>query len=88
METEHTKGKWIIDKNEAKTAIIIRRHGHKDIATVWVEQNKYEEAEANAKLIAAAPLLLEALKISALYVSSISNKKDWEAVQKALKQAI
>ena len=50
---EHTKGEWIVDWHT--TMNLPYKY------TVSEEQETDEEAEANAKLIAAAPDLLEAL---------------------------
>ncbi len=35
----------------------------------------------------AAPELLEALKIASLYVSSVSDKEDWQIIQAAIQKA-
>lgn len=55
METKHTQGPWNVSYNTT---------AHLPFAYVISnKQESDEEAEANAKLIAAAPELLEALEI-------------------------
>ena len=59
MKTLHTKGEWVTDR-ETFTEITV--HTEKmDICTVLCIDITDEEAEANAKLIAAAPVMLEML---------------------------
>lgn len=66
METKHTKGEWkIVSKSKHRGWIninskkgIIARSFHGDMEPIVT----VEEAEANVKLIAAAPDLLEALQ--------------------------
>lgn len=58
METKHTKGKWILDcyntiVNENKEPIYF--------TGLYVTECGTEEVQANTKLVAAAPLMLEAL---------------------------
>ncbi len=56
----HTPGPWTPDTWEWWRI----RHSTRvmDVATVHVEHNGKDEAQANARLIATAPVLLEALK--------------------------
>lgn len=64
METKHTQGKWELSHGANTFPTIGSVELHQAIATVHkIEKVKgfCEEAEANAKLIAAAPELLEAL---------------------------
>ena len=64
MKTKHTTGPWIIDgKNGRYTIITGDSDRYVDIATV----NQYQEqtdmtAEANANLMAAAPIMFDALR--------------------------
>lgn len=61
MNTKHTTGPWMLTMANTITAW----NDNKEIATVWSNPSRLhvpaEEAKANAKLIAAAPELLEAL---------------------------
>lgn len=65
MTAQHTPGPWI---NIGNGDIVARSDnycgGEKDIASVFLTRN--DEDEANARLIAAAPDLLEALKLYVL----------------------
>lgn len=72
MNTKHTPGKWTLVKNTSGSQSKIppylimedKRYNAKNIATVipWYADMEPEEVEANARLIAAAPELLAALK--------------------------
>jgi hypothetical protein len=66
METKHTKGEWIINKHSATTVEL--RGSSRSIASTGGYQTNgadslkaFNENIANAKLIAAAPDLIEAL---------------------------
>lgn len=60
METKHTPGEWEIKSETARqNARVIHKEQGFCIATI----NPIDEAEANAKLISAAPELLEALQL-------------------------
>jgi hypothetical protein len=71
MNTKHTPGKWIVEKNTSASHSIPPPYiivedtpkNSKNIATIvpYAEMD-LEEVEANARLIAAAPKLLAALK--------------------------
>lgn len=58
METKHTQGIWTVDSSEAD--LTIWANGMECIATVW--NTTAGELEGNAKIMAASPLLLEALE--------------------------
>jgi len=62
---KHTKGPWIYCPNSES---IFRQGTHDAIAYVEYPVGCDEEATANAKLIAAAPELLEALKKAIPYL--------------------
>ena len=63
METKHTQGEWSVSKTVNDYAIHTEG-SPKDIALVYEYSRAIpkEEAEANAKLIAAAPDLLQSLR--------------------------
>jgi hypothetical protein len=90
MKTKHTKGKWetqgSLDNIEVivKTSIdgLYSRIAH--VANWDQYPPNYEEAEANAKLIAAAPELLETL-IEILELGA--NISIQELAHKAIKKA-
>lgn len=56
MKTKHTQGEWTLDAFTNEDGIMIGVNGEPPIALVY----KGKKAQANAKLIAAAPDLLEA----------------------------
>ena len=60
MESKHTAGKWTAGKTNNFEYIDIDCDGN-HITSVYTGIESNPEAEANAKLIAAAPALLEAL---------------------------
>lgn len=61
METKHTKGEWSAKQLELSSNWII--NSEKSNICTLNSQHPIEILEANAKLIAAAPELLEALKV-------------------------
>lgn len=63
METKFTKGKWVLvdDIENCNVLDIYNTDKSRVVSTCWVNDENEEEANANAKLIAAAPLLLDAL---------------------------
>ena len=67
IKTKHTEGNWFIDANY-KNEIVVAVKTEDSIPLICIIQNrgnsgtiKIEESKANAKLIAAAPELLDAL---------------------------
>ena len=65
METKHTKGEWRLQKDDPQVFIGESYNSGSDAefcAFVQHSVDKREEAFANAKLIATAPDLLEALQ--------------------------
>ena len=67
MKTKHTQGEWTINPNLLTEVIIPSKMGME--IDVWHYAREEDEAEANAKLIAAAPELLEML----IRISNIEN---------------
>ena len=62
--TQHTPGPWVTDRNQHGECHVMDEFGIAiaDMAVDYSSIKKIEEHEANARLIAAAPELLEALK--------------------------
>ena len=74
METKHTTGKWIIDrKSETLTEKTVCTE-QMDICTVLCIDIDDEEADANAKLIAAAPDMLIALQKAVEVIERMSDE--------------
>lgn len=75
---KHTQGKWQYGKpfltNKYGGTIIIHLNGV-PIAKVFEEIGR-ETAEANARLIASAPELLEACKEAILFLESLGNESE------------
>lgn len=75
METKHTKGKWkATENNYNKVASILIQAG----ALIVADVHNLKEAESNAKLIAAAPDLLEALIRIRNEFNSIDNLSSYQ----------
>ncbi len=70
QETKHTKGKWVARFNESEkfgdhyTIHTDSKNTCAFIRTLCKSDISIEEAKANAKLIEAAPEMLEALKLA------------------------
>ena len=85
METKFTKGEWF--KEESIVKCLDEKGIMTDIFTGEFGYEKHisdEEAEANAKLIAAAPEMFEALKELYDFAYMWSNDKEDETLLKAL----
>jgi hypothetical protein len=87
MSTQHTPGPWLTDRNNVHAGQIATvmhcKNGWVEIWTdKWAETGLEEdEQEANARLIAAAPDLLEALKDALCALECCG--KDYPAATKA-----
>lgn len=79
QKTKHTPGPWVVENG-----LQVWKSGHNTVesprictfknAALPVEQISYVEMEANARLIAAAPDLLEALKEIEKWYDAIENR--------------
>ena len=72
METKHTQGKWELQKDNC----IINIYGGAIICQMGSANNNDVEKEANAKLIASAPELLEALQCAYLNCKNLTPEAD------------
>ena len=87
METKHTPGPWTLGKGKV-TIRETRETGSKGFIArchmpgEWRYRSE-EESEANARLIAAAPELMEALDTLTLVVGMTPIKGNLEALQEA-----
>jgi len=80
----HTKGPW----KAVNDTLVRGPHGEAIAATKWTGQYPVcTEHEANTRLIAAAPELLEALEGLLYFVDDTDEADDWPAVIQA-KQAL
>jgi hypothetical protein len=90
MEVKHTPGPWVVqdgDRFSMEMVITSQRRIEESMAPICEMDVDYdgehgEEQHANAKLIAAAPELLEAL-IALHAVASIDRDKDYSTVTNA-----
>ena len=95
----HTKGPWTIDRNGKLTdfdgipTIFIfgaDGQGYGRVAMAYAESGRVDELEPNARLIAAAPELLEAMERVASAYAHIEtcNMPAWlDAVEEAIRNA-
>jgi hypothetical protein len=93
METKHTKGPWSVSNRRIETneygieGIDIDGAGDEiDIATVWIPKGDEDPGLYDAKLIAAAPEMLEAL----LSIENDDNSIPaaiWKMINAAIKKA-
>lgn len=60
----HTKGPWVISGGGSLHLSVLSQDDEQTIADVWFIRRDPEEGNANARLIAAAPELLEALRVA------------------------
>ena len=96
MKTTHTQGEWKVTTDGQKVTSILDRNDANGFNNICSINEHIEEREANAKLIAAAPELLDALKdcekLLSIYAesteSSLNNKGADAQIWRNAKQAI
>ena len=94
MKKQHTQGHWEATLNESKCSWTIsswkgnESYGHIAYINAGVGEASEPQVVANAKLIAAAPELLEALNdvLEALPDSALLSS-EWKKAQSAIKKA-
>lgn len=72
---KHTQGKWITDeshRNEWEGITVWAG----DMVVCHVVKDQHEEIEENARLISAAPELLEALKVAKAIIASMPGERE------------
>lgn len=83
---QHTPGPWHADKIQDRSAYNIFQHGRTySIATISAEGHPGRNVMADARLIAAAPALLENLRQLCELLESIGH--DCTPAREAIKQA-
>ena len=90
MKKKFTEGEWIIDKKRDTVCIDILCNDEV-VATCWDDYDCVDQLRANAKLIAAAPDLLEALNDLVLASDLSSNSPvvgNWNALINNAKKSI
>ena len=88
MEFKGTKGKWEIDKR-ASLRVVDSKGTTIANASSGQSGERIEIEKANAKLISAAPELLEALKLVYGKMTAESySEQDFDKVEQAIKKAL
>ena len=84
METKHTKGKWHLNKY---SHIVDDNEKGVPITSATIPMTETEESIANAKLIAAAPDLLDACQSALEYMDDDGYEPIRTDLLKAIKKA-
>ena len=99
MDNQHTPGPWRIDwsggaptRDESNCELVCLPHPTFDAIEIFCrsERDHYDEHQANARLIAAAPDLLEALAEASATLSNIPaphNHSLWVRMCRAIRRA-
>lgn len=96
MKTQFTRGPWRVESSQSQEVDALSisvfhpdgSYDWKEFITVWKHPRRIEEAEANARLIAAAPELLYALDYIRTAVGNHFTEKEKEIVNNAIAKAI
>lgn len=76
---KHTKGPWHVQDNDGAYCMVRGKpedgHNGQSIAKVWLQDTDFNDA--NARLIAAAPDLLEALVVAQQQVAALKRQIVW-----------
>jgi len=83
----HTPAPWKITPQTTHNGSFLRIKGE-TVKICNIVTRDYETAEANAKLIAAAPVLLEALKYLVRYCTDNDTGAELSSAMDAINQAI
>ena len=83
MKTAHTQGEWLLNKDYSVSSS--KLYNRVMIAQICSADNNDEEKAANAKLICAAPELLEALEIAIQWIPKDLQKHFKQIIKKASK---
>lgn len=94
METKYTKGPWVVEKSDHIGAVNVSFGFFNGYIEIWYHhgaKGTIDEAHANARLIAAAPELLEALvnARTSMLKSGINydNAEIYNKINNAIKKA-
>lgn len=79
IQFKHTQGKWILNKDNSISV------GTELVAQICSANNNEQKQNANAKLMASAPELLEALIDALEWIPKDCQKTFKEVIKKAIK---
>ena len=80
MKTTHTNGEWKVTTDGQKVTSILDRNDANGFNNICSINEHVEEREANAKLISAAPELLDALVTLKDYCQTIDRGEGWDEI--------
>jgi hypothetical protein len=93
METKFTKGPWFVTKSGSSYYVESKMNGAMIQEVAWCGRTFYDEQEENARLMSAAPDLLEAVEtlldcfvndpLGWMDSSDIAIEKAYDAIHKA-----
>jgi len=84
---QHTAGPWIVDDSPDSGLIFIRSHPS-EVSLANIRKSSDHPNEANARLIAAAPAMLEALKtIADAQANDDMQSINWSGIRSVIARA-